>query len=254
MKRSTKRLFSLLLTVVMLLACVPAAQADSPADDGVMREGLSAIELTRLMGNGTNLGNTMEACNTNAIAPGNSPLTYEVGWGQPVTTQEMLTAMKAAGFDTIRIPVAWMTNATTLAINGDYIIDPAYLDRVAEIVDYARNAGMYVIINDHWDGGWWGMFGSESAETRQLAMDAYIGMWTQIAVRFADYSDYVIFESANEELQRLRDHLHEPRRVLRPGQPDQPDLRGHHPHDRRQQRAALPADRGLQHQHRPDLR
>lgn len=200
MKRSTKRLFSLLLTVVMLLACVPAAQADSPADDGVMREGLSAIELTRLMGNGTNLGNTMEACNTNAIAPGNSPLTYEVGWGQPVTTQEMLTAMKAAGFDTIRIPVAWMTNATTLAINGDYIIDPAYLDRVAEIVDYARNAGMYVIINDHWDGGWWGMFGSESAETRQLAMDAYIGMWTQIAVRFADYSDYVIFESANEEL------------------------------------------------------
>ena len=187
------------LSLLMALSCGAIAET-APADDGVMREGLSALELTRLMGNGTNLGNTMEACNTNAIAPGNSPLTYEVGWGQPVTTQEMLTAMKAAGFDTIRIPVAWMTNATTLAINGDYIIDPAYLDRVAEIVDYARNAGMYVIINDHWDGGWWGMFGSEDPATRQLAMDAYIGMWTQIAVRFADYSDYVIFESANEEL------------------------------------------------------
>ena len=199
MKKSTKRLFSLLLSVVMLLACMPAVHADAPADDGVMREGLSALELTRLMGNGTNLGNTMEACNTNAIAPGNSPLTYEVGWGQPVTTQEMLTAMKAAGFDTIRIPVAWMTNATNLA-GGDYTIEASYLQRVQEVVDYARNAGMYVIINDHWDGGWWGMFGSESAETRQLAMDAYIGMWTQIAVRFADYSDYVIFESANEEL------------------------------------------------------
>ena len=200
MKTRTLRLFSLLLSLAMLLGCMPAALAEAPADDGVMREGLTALEVTRLMGNGTNLGNTMEACNTNAIAPGNSPLTYEVSWGQPVTTQEMLTALKAAGFDTVRIPVAWMTNATTLAIDGSYIIDPDYLDRVAEIVDYARNAGMYVIINDHWDGGWWGMFGSDSAETRQLAMDAYIGMWTQIAVRFADYSDYVIFESANEEL------------------------------------------------------
>ena len=198
MKNSLLRLASLLLSAMMLLACVPA-MAES-ADDGVMREGLTALEVTRLMGNGTNLGNTMEACDTNNIRPGNSPLTYEVCWGQPVTTQEMLYAMKAAGFDTIRIPVAWMTNATTLAIDGSYIIDSDYLDRVAEIVDYARNAGMYVIINDHWDGGWWGMFGSESAETRQLAMDAYIGMWTQIAVRFADYSDYVIFESANEEL------------------------------------------------------
>lgn len=199
MKHCILRLAGLLLALVMLLSCGALAET-AAADDGVMREGLTALELTRLMGNGTNLGNTMEACNTNAIAPGNSPLTYEVTWGQPVTTQEMLYALKAAGFDTIRIPVAWMTNATTLAIDGSYIIDAAYLDRVAEIVDYARNADMYVIINDHWDGGWWGMFGSESAETRQLAMDAYVGMWAQIAVRFADYSDYVIFESANEEL------------------------------------------------------
>ena len=194
-----KRLLSLLLSAAMLLTFLPA-MAEGSADDGVMREGLTALEVSRLMGNGTNLGNTMEACNTGAIAPGLSPLTYEVLWGQPVTTQEMLTAMKAAGFDTIRIPVAWITNATTLAINGDYTIDPAYLDRVAQIVDYARNAGMYVIINDHWDGGWWGMFGSEDAATRQLAMDAYVGMWTQVANRFAGYGDYVIFESANEEL------------------------------------------------------
>ena len=199
MKNRSMKLVSLLLTLLMLLCCGALAETGA-ADDGVMREGLTALELTRLMGNGTNLGNTMEACDTNAIGVGNAPQTYEVSWGQPVTTQEMLTAMKAAGFDTVRIPVAWMTNATTLAIDGSYIIDPAYLDRVAEIVDYARNADMYVIINDHWDGGWYGMFGSDSAETRQLAMDAYTGMWAQIAIRFADYSDYVIFESANEEL------------------------------------------------------
>ena len=186
------------LLALMLLCALPAL-AES-ADDGVMRQGLTALELTRLMGNGTNLGNTLEACdNSKPYVAGNAPQTYEVSWGQPVTTQEMLTAMKAAGFDTIRIPVAWMTNATNLS-QGDYIIDPAYLDRVQEVVDYARNAGMYVIINDHWDGGWWGMFGSEDEATRQLAMEAYTGMWAQIAVHFADYSDYVIFESANEEL------------------------------------------------------
>ena len=185
------------LLALLLLGTLPAL-AES-ADDGVMREGLTALELTRLMGNGTNLGNTFEACNTNlAYAPGKDPKTYEVSWGAPVTTQEMLYGVKAAGFDTIRIPVAWMTNATDMP--RSYTIGPAYLARVKEVVDYARNAGMYVIINDHWDGGWWGMFGSENAETRAFAMEAYKGMWTQIAEYFRDYSDFVIFEAANEEL------------------------------------------------------
>ncbi len=184
----------------ILLALLALCGLSALADDGVMREELTSLELTRQMGNGANLGNTFEACDTNRpYEAGRDPMVYEVTWGQPVTTQEMLTAMKAAGFDTIRIPVAWMTNATDL-VNGDYTIDPAYLARVKEVVDYARNADMYVIINDHWDGGWWGMFGSESAETRAFAMEAYKGMWRQIAAYFADYSDYLIFESANEEL------------------------------------------------------
>lgn len=192
-----KRILCTLLALLTL--CTLTALAES-ADDGTIRADLTALEVTRLMGNGTNLGNTFEACdNTRGHVPGADPTVYETSWGQPVTTPEMLTALKAAGFDTIRIPVAWMTNATDLPA-GDVTIDPAYLDRVQEVVDYARNAGMYVIINDHWDGGWWGMFGSEDESTRQKAMDAYIGMWQQIAARFADYSDYVIFESANEEL------------------------------------------------------
>lgn len=129
--------FLLLLLALMMLYPLAAS-----ADDGVMREDLSALELTRLMGNGTNLGNTFEACNANGShIPGKDPMTYEVSWGAPVTTQEMLHAMKAAGFDTIRIPVAWMTNATNLA-GGDYTIEASYLNRVQEVVDYARNAGM----------------------------------------------------------------------------------------------------------------
>lgn len=196
MKKRFLHLFSLMLAVLMLIPCVGSAEA---VDNGVMREGLTALEATRLMGNGINLGNTLEACDNNVGIKTNTPLSYETHWGQPKTTQAMIDGMKAAGFDTIRIPVAWMTNATHL-YEGDYTIDADYMDRVEEVVRYARKAGMYVIINDHWDGGWYGMFGSESAETRALAMEAYKGMWQQIAERFRDYSDYLIFESANEEL------------------------------------------------------
>lgn len=199
MKKRFLHLFSLMLAVLMLIPCVGSAEEAETVDNGVMREGLTALEATRLMGNGINLGNTMEACDNNVGIKTNTPLSYETHWGQPKTTQAMIDGMKAAGFDTIRIPVAWMTNATHL-YEGDYTIDADYMDRVEEVVRYARKAGMYVIINDHWDGGWYGMFGSESAETRALAMEAYKGMWQQIAERFRDYSDYLIFESANEEL------------------------------------------------------
>ena len=198
MKKRFLHLFSLMLAVLMLIPCVGSAE-EAVVDNGVMREGLTALEATRLMGNGINLGNTLEACDNNVGIKTNAPLSYETYWGQPKTTQAIIDGMKAAGFDTIRIPVAWMTNATHL-YEGDYTIDAGYMDRVEEIVRYARKAGMYVIINDHWDGGWYGMFGSESAETRALAMEAYKGMWQQIAERFRDYSDYLIFESANEEL------------------------------------------------------
>lgn len=199
MKKRFLHLFSLMLAVLMLIPCVGSAEEADAVDNGVMREGLTALEATRLMGNGINLGNTLEACDNNVGIKTNTPLSYETHWGQPKTTQAIIDGMKAAGFDTIRIPVAWMTNATHL-YEGDYTIDADYMDRVEEVVRYARKAGMYVIINDHWDGGWYGMFGSESAETRALAMEAYKGMWQQIAERFRDYSDYLIFESANEEL------------------------------------------------------
>lgn len=199
MKKRFLHLFSLMLAVLMLIPYVGSAEEAEAVDNGVMREGLTALEATRLMGNGINLGNTLEACDNNVGIKTNTPLSYETHWGQPKTTQAMIDGMKAAGFDTIRIPVAWMTNATHL-YEGDYTIDADYMDRVEEVVCYARKAGMYVIINDHWDGGWYGMFGSESAETRALAMEAYKGMWQQIAERFRDYSDYLIFESANEEL------------------------------------------------------
>ena len=183
------------LTFLAVLAALLSAFCLASAESGT----LTSLEMARLMGNGINLGNTLEACDTSKRNFSEDPLDYEVQWGQPVTTQEMIQGMKAAGFSTLRIPVAWMTNATDL-LHGDYTISAAYLDRVQQVVDWALDAGMYVIVNDHWDGGWYGMFGSESEETQAFAMEAYIGMWTQIATRFADYPDTLVFEGANEEI------------------------------------------------------
>lgn len=178
--------------------------ANGKGDDGSIRETLTALELSKLMGNGINLGNTLEAYGHIELGITADISAYETKWGQPVTTEEMLAGMKASGFDSIRIPIAW-TNVMDFE-NGDYTIGSSYLDRVDELITYARNHDMYVIINDHWDGSWWGMFGSATESTREEAFTMYTSMWTQIANRYKDYSDYLIFESGNEELgSRLND-------------------------------------------------
>lgn len=212
-------LIALVIMILMVLKVGPFAEGSAKEkervlhtsangietmDNGYMRKDLSASELTVLMGNGINLGNTMEAYGRISLGTEAPVSSYETFWSQPVTTQEMITGMKNAGFDTLRIPVAW-TNAMDYE-SGDYTIREDYLNRVEEIINYALNENMYVVINDHWDGSWWGMFGSASEETRQKAWDLYTSMWTQIAERYKEYSDYLIFESANEELgNRLND-------------------------------------------------
>jgi endoglucanase len=164
----------------------------------------AAVELARRMGNGINLGNTMEAYGRVKFGTKGSISDYETFWGQPVTTPQIVGAFKKAGFDTLRIPVAW-TN--TMAFEtGDFKINEAYLTRVGELIEYAMAENMFVIVNDHWDGGWWGMFGSSDENTRKKAFELYVSMWTQIAEKYKDYPNRVIFESANEELgNRLND-------------------------------------------------
>lgn len=165
------------------------------SDNGVMRNGIDAYDIVKEMGAGTNLGNTLEACGT-WINPSNTS-NYETAWGQPVTTQEMIDGMKAAGFDSLRIPVAW---SNMMANDGTYTINENYFNRVETVLNYALNADMYVIINIHYDSGWWARFGSKTEQERKDAMTKYKTMWTQIANRFNEYSDRLIFESANEEL------------------------------------------------------
>jgi len=157
----------------------------------------TSVEMARHMGLGINLGNTMEACDSNNRIPNRAPYVYETMWGQPITTQAIISGMRQAGLTTLRIPVAW-TNAMDFE-NGDLTIDQAYLDRVEEIVNYALNEDMIVIVNAHWDHGWWSMFGHPERERRDFALEMFIAMWTQIGEHFQNYDYRLILEPSNEE-------------------------------------------------------
>ena len=210
MKSTKKVMLSVMgaaLSLALLASCkskLPDTSSKIVTQPQPFDSSITALELSKKMGNGINLSNTLEAFGAEELGLGKDPKEYETFWGQPVTTPELMKLYKESGFDTIRIPVAW-TNAMDWK-NKNYVIGTDYIDRVEEVVNYALDAGLYVIFNDHWDGDWWGMFGSASEATRAEAWKLYEAMWTQLAVRFKNYSEKVIFEGGNEEIgNRLND-------------------------------------------------
>ena len=147
----------------------------------------TAIDIVNAMGMGWNLGNTFDCHSTRAWTTDT-----ETAWGNPTTTQDMISAIKASGFDSVRIPVTWYEN---LADESTYDIDDAYLARIKEVVDYAYANDMYVIINMHWD---WISDGSLWLNQGMTAMPQFQTMWTEIANYFKDYDNHLVFESMNE--------------------------------------------------------
>ncbi|MBR5513040.1 MAG: cellulase family glycosylhydrolase [Ruminococcus sp.] len=190
-----KKLLSIAVTASLTVSTMPVSV--NATENNGMRD-ISTMELVRDMGIGINLGNTLEACG-DWIAEvdqqwGDGILTvteYETAWGSPVITQEMIQGMADEGFGVVRVPVAWSN-----LMDENYKISEEYDNRVHEIVDWVIEADMYCIINIHWDNGWVNTF----PDNRDECMKRYETMWTQIADSFKDYSDYLMFESQNEEL------------------------------------------------------
>lgn len=154
-----------------------ATQLFSVTVPGVMRD-LTAMQLSKLITPGWNIGNTLDATPT------------ETSWGNPLINQALLNGIKAAGFKSVRVPVTWGPHA-----DANHNIDPAWMARVTQVVKYARNAGLYVIINVHHDG-------YELLETTYAAQatnNAHLAkLWTQIANNFKHHDDYLLFAGINE--------------------------------------------------------
>ncbi|WP_219641707.1 glycoside hydrolase family 5 protein [Cohnella sp. CFH 77786] len=146
------------------------------------------MELVKEMGIGMNLGNTFES--TGDWIKGTSVTSYETAWGSPVITEAMIKGYANEGFGVLRIPVSWSN-----MMGEDYTIHPDYLARVKEVVDWALDSGMYVILNLHWDGGWFEKFPTE----KEQSMYKYTRIWKQVADSFKNYDDHLMLESFNEE-------------------------------------------------------
>lgn len=156
---------------------VPEFTYNIPPDSSEMRN-LTSVELTRLMGVGWNIGNSLDAVGG------------ETNWGNPKVTQKLIDSVKIAGFNTIRIPVAW----SKFSDDATYTIEQSWLNRVEEVVNYVLNNNMYAIVNIHWDGGWMQpTYEDEDYVNTRLAV-----MWDQIATQFRDYNDHLLFAGTNE--------------------------------------------------------
>jgi endoglucanase len=146
----------------------------------------------KALGFGWNLGNQMDAW-SNEVAD-------ETCWGNPKATQALFTKLHESGISSVRIPVTWLGH---IGEAPSYTIDAAWLDRVAELVGYAKEAHLKAIINIHHDGAdsahWLDIKTAAKDETVNAAIEAELAaIWTQIAEKFKNEGDYLVFESMNE--------------------------------------------------------
>ncbi len=167
------------IRIIKLELPEPKSTIEYGVDNGIMRK-LTSLELVADMGSGWNLGNTFDVEDEDITA-----------WGNPLTTKEIIDAVKERGFKTIRIPVTWRFH---MGDAPNYIIETEWLKRVQKVVDYVRANNMYTIINIHHDDPWIIPTYDKSDEVKTRLNK----VWTQIANHFKEYSDYLIFETLNE--------------------------------------------------------
>ena len=185
----TKHIPAIVAAICTLFcSCSPAAgtQETSATDT------ISALDYARTLGIGWNLGNQFDAYNDGVAG--------ETAWGNPAVSQALFDSVAAAGFAHVRIPVTWLGH---IGEAPDYTIDAAWLDRIAEVVGYAENAGLRAIINIHHDGAdsrhWLDIKGAATDSVRAAEVSAQLAaVWTQIARRFADKGQFLMFEAFNE--------------------------------------------------------
>ena len=177
-----KRIICMLLTFCSLAGLVACSEEAAPLT------GQTAQQIVDSIGIGWNIGNTFDATGFNA--PDIS--SHETSWGNPVVDQALLQRVKDAGFNAVRIPISWYRH---VADDGAYTIDPAFMARIREVIDYAYACDLYVIINMHHEA--WLNVPELSTDYEQIGVQLS-AMWRQIAEAFADYDQHLIFESMNE--------------------------------------------------------
>nr|WP_321452671.1 cellulase family glycosylhydrolase [uncultured Carboxylicivirga sp.] len=141
----------------------------------------NAIELAQKIIAGWNVGNSLEV-------PGG-----ETGWGNPKVNKDLIDAVKAAGFNAVRIPCAW---DGYIVDRETYEISSTWLARVKEVVDYCIDNDMYAVINTHWDGGW--LENNPTYDKQNEVNEQLYAIWQQVGIYFRDYDEHLLFAGTNE--------------------------------------------------------
>ncbi len=144
---------------------------------------------------GWNLGNTLDshASWITEMTQG-EPADFETAWENPVTTKKMIDDIKKAGFNAVRVPVTWKQH-----MDSSGTVDKAWMDRVQQVVDYVVLNNMYCILNVHHDTGEAGWLKATQTGVEENG-DKFAYLWKQIATRFKDYDNHLLFEGFNEIL------------------------------------------------------
>ncbi|PRR81682.1 glycoside hydrolase family 5 protein [Clostridium vincentii] len=146
----------------------------------------AGIRFVKNMKAGWNLGNSLDVKERGII--NGDPEIYEVFWGNPLTTKAIIDEIKSGGFNTIRIPVTWYEH-----MDEKGVIDEKWMNRVQEVVDYVLDNDMYAIIDIHHDE-WF----APTYDNQENAKKMLCSTWSQIADRFENYNEHLIFEAMNE--------------------------------------------------------
>ncbi|MEU4419331.1 cellulase family glycosylhydrolase [Actinoplanes sp. NPDC024001] len=168
----------LVLAMITGLGLITGGGAQAAAEREAVRTPAQAVAA---MQPGWNLGNTFDSTGAD-----------ETSWGNPRVTPELLENIRAQGFKSIRIPVTWGQHQGPAP---DYAIDPAYLQRVKEVVGWALDDGFYVMLNIHHDS--WQWINSMPSD-HDTVLARYNAIWTQVATAFRDASPRLVLESVNE--------------------------------------------------------
>lgn len=180
--RAKKSYLSVFLVVALLMAlCSSVGSAAASPKESKMQSYVDAMQP------GWNLGNTFDSFNTSA--PNNGD---ETSWGNPIVTKDFLKEIRKQGFKSIRIPITWDGR---MGGAPDYTINPDWMDRVQEVVDWSLQEGLYVMINLHHDNWMWI---GQAPDNHDAVLAKYNAIWTQVADRFKNHSDKLMFESINE--------------------------------------------------------
>lgn len=197
MKKTTAIFLCMTMVLGLLAGCgkqetIPNISEESEKNmekKEISMEELTAADVVGDMKIGWNLGNTLDSHNS-SFSVDMSAEAFETAWGNPVTTKALIDAVISKGFNVIRIPVTWDGH---LMEEENWKIKEDWLDRVQEVVDYAYDNDVYVILNTHHES-WYEPY----YENEERAKEIMIAVWSQIAERFRDYDEHLIFEGMNE--------------------------------------------------------